>query len=91
MEGKAQIIELEQLEKELKIVHLAVGETTNKLQGILYSYAGTEGVKEVFDELMEKVLKIDSIDSGLEEKAYIPFKKTVDDTKMELFKIIQTS
>jgi hypothetical protein len=88
MELKAQIIELEQLEKELKIVHLAVGEITNKLQGILYSYANTEGAKEVFEELMESLLKIDKIDAGMEEKAYIPFKKTVDDTKTAIFKLL---
>lgn len=88
MELKAQIIELEQLEKELKIVHLAVGDITNKLQGILYSYAGTEGAKEVFEELMEGLIKIDTIDSGIEEKAYIPFKKSVDDTKTAIFKIL---
>lgn len=88
MELKAQIVELEQLEKELKIVHLAVGEITNKLQGILYSYAGTEGAKEVFEQLMESLLKIDAIDSGMEEKVYIPFKKTVDDTKTAIFKIL---
>ena len=88
MELRAQIIELEQLEKELKIVHLAIGDITNKLQGILYSYSATEGAKEVFDELMERLLKIDSIDSGIEEQAYIPFKKTVDDTKTAIFKIL---
>ncbi len=88
MELKAQIIELEQLEKELQIVHLAVGQITTKLQGILISYSATEGAKEIFEQLLESFQKIDAIDTEIESASYIPFKQTVDNTKTDIFKLL---